>query len=221
MTLGGVSWFFCLPTNASDFGCSLDPSILDALSTQFETLSDDDLAELFGALFAVGGDISSLPDEPLFEPLKSAYEAGFSGFEPDFMLGWKAPEDALDGLDERQQKEGLSAITTISAVPSETEDESDIEIAYKRFPVSLADTPNHNPKMDILKVDGTMVNEVFYAESEKSYTISPVLSPDSVEDYDYITPDGEVETRTEEPYFFGTQKVETLDINFSLFCTPM
>ncbi|MGC6510021.1 MAG: hypothetical protein ACON4U_16470 [Myxococcota bacterium] len=212
-----VSWFSCLPVGANNFGCDLDPAILETLFEQFENLSEEELGQLFGMLFAVQGDIASLPDEPLYEPLKAAYYAGFSGFEPDFMLGWTAPEDALDGLSEREQKEGLSAITTLTAVPTNADNEDEFEIAYKRFPVSLADTPNHNPTMDILKVDGTMVNEVFYAESEKTYSISPVLSPDSVEDYDYVTPEGDIETRTEEPYFLWYTEGGSFDINFSLY----
>ena len=70
--------------------------------------------------------------------------------------------------------------------------------------------------MDILKVDGTMVNGVFYAKEVKIVHHRSVLSPDSVEDYDYITPDGEVETRTE-GYFLWYTEGGTFDINFSLF----
>ena len=217
VNLEAVSWFSCLPTNANDFGCTLDPSVLEALTNQFDTLSEAELAELFAALFAAGGDIASLPDDPLFAPLKQAYEAGFSGFEPGLMLGWTAPEDALDGLDERQQKEGLSAITTISAVPSEADDEDDIEIAYKRFPVSLADTPNHNPSILEIQADDSTVVGTLYAESEKTYALNPLLSEDSIETYDYLPPEGDTEQRTEEPYFLWYTEGGSFDINFSLY----
>ena len=46
-TLGGVSYgFLACPQTPVILAAGPDPSILDALSTQFETLSDDDLAEL-------------------------------------------------------------------------------------------------------------------------------------------------------------------------------
>jgi hypothetical protein len=218
-TLSGVSWFSCLPSSANNFGCSFDPSALDALSSQFESLSEEDIITLFITLQSVGGDVASLPDEALYAPLKEAYYAGFSGFEPELMLGWTAPEDALEGLSEAEQKEGLSALTTISAIPDGTEDESEIEIAYKRFPVSLADTPNNNPELIHILTDETPLSnaEVFYASSEKTHTLDPVISDDSIELYSYLTPDGVEEQREEQPYFLWYAEGGSFNTNFSLY----
>lgn len=174
-----VIWFGCLPDDASSFGCTIDPSIME----QFDSPPED-------------------PQEQLafFQELQ---EAGFIGAEPDFPPIWTVPEDALDGLDEAQKIEGRSAFINITAIPSDSDQQEDIELAYRRIPVSLSDAPNQNPVIESFSINETIYFEgdVFYAKANESYDIDLKLSSDSVEEYSYINIQGEEELRTEEPYF--------------------
>lgn len=180
--LDGVIWFACLPESADDFGCMLSAGAFE------------DFAEV---------DPADLSPEELAELMQAAIEAGLIGFEPFLPPSWTAPADALDGLDEREQIEGVSAVVNVTAIPSGAEDEGDLELAYKRVPVSLAVTPNENPDIAGLLVDGEPAgpDTPFAASRGKEYDIEPVLGTGAVETYTYVSSDGETEERTEEPYF--------------------
>ena len=105
--LEGVIWFACLPENADEFGCAIDP---------------DAFAEV----------------DPKNPDLDALIESGFIGFEPFLAPSWTPPKDLLDDFDERSAQEGLNALITLSALPTEAEDDGDVELAYKRVPVSRA-----------------------------------------------------------------------------------
>jgi hypothetical protein len=192
--LGGVLWFACLPESADDFGCELDPSIASLFSEDLEDLSAEEQAELYA----------------------QAVEAGFVGFEPLLPPSWVAPLDALDGLDEAAQVEGVSAIVNLTAFPEADDPDGELtEIAYKRLPISIADTPNQNPDLlgfeiykDPVYKDGTFVRgtlvehtgTAFEAERGTEYQLVPVLADDAIETYTYTDDDGQSEDRTEQPF---------------------
>ena len=177
-SLGGIVWFACLPENASDFGCDIDSD----LALQMDSLDPETM------------DPSEL--QALYEQL---VEAGFIGFEPAWAPTWTPAADVLDGLDERDQLEGVSALINLTAFPSEGED---VEIAYKRVPVSLATTPNHNPDLTDIAVDGLdPVDGILSAQRGQTYELSPIIADESIETYSFVNNEGETEERTEEPYF--------------------
>lgn len=195
-TLDGVIWFACLPESADDFGCTLDPSLLTDLQ---------------------GVDPSTLSPEELAALLQEAQDAGLIGFSPFWDPVWTPPADALDGMDEWQQLEGLSAIINLSAVPAGAAGEADVEIAYKRVPVSLASTPNHNPDILAMTIDGQQPDELFHGERGKTYNLAPVLAPDAIETYTYIYDDESQEERAEEPYFTWYTEGGSFDQSYSLY----
>lgn len=192
--LGGVLWFACLPAGADDFGCDLDPSIAELFSGDLEDLTPEEQAALY----------------------QQAVEAGFVGFEPLLPPTWVAPADALDGLDAAAQLEGVSAIVNLTAFPEGDDPSSgDVEIAYKRLPISLAETPNHNPDVlgfevfsDPVYEDGTFVrgtpvtltDGLLEARRGAEYQLVPVLADDAIEPYRFTAGDGTVDERTEAPF---------------------
>jgi len=178
-TLEGVVWFGCLNDSATSFGCTIDPELLDGLSEP-PTEQSEQLA--------------------WFAELQ---EAGLLGFEPALPPSWEIPEDALDSLNEADKVEGLSAFLNLTVLPSEVETDDDIEVAFKRYPISLNPEPNENPLLSRYVVDG-----VEYASDEKpsvkvgdTIDLDIVFEDGSVQDYPYTNPDtGITETRTETPY---------------------
>ena len=198
--LAGTVWFACLPDGADDFGCQIDPSIMESFS----------------------GDLEDLSPEEQLELLKQAQEAGLIGFEPGFSPRWTAPADALDGLSEQQQLEGVSAIVNISALPEGAKSESEVELAYKRLPISLASTPNQNPvvrRVLLQTLKGEEVEVVdgsFVVEPGTTYELTPLLDDSSVEDYVFVNSEGQEEQRTEEPYFTWYTEMGEFDQPFSL-----
>ncbi len=184
--LDGVTWFGCVPTDSIGFGCEIDPTVLDGFAElDLATASPTELAELFTAL----------------------EEAGFIGYQPGFDPIWQAPLDALDGLDDALRQEGRNAIVNITAIPKDGE-EDDIELAYKRVPVSENDTPNHNPDVLGITVEGKgfvggagTVEDPFVLKAGEEVELAPVLADDAIEEYTYLTSTGAVESRTEEPYW--------------------
>ena len=145
-------------------------------------------------------------------------EAGFAGSEPMLPPSWTAPEDALDNLNTSQRIEGLSALVTLTAIPSNATEESDIEVAYKRFPISESPTPNNNPSILEMRIDDTPYapEEVFVATERESYTIEPIMAEDAVETYNFINREGVTEERVEEPYFTWYTEGGAFDQPFSL-----
>ena len=185
-TLETVTWFGCLPDGSVGFGCELDTSVLDSFAElDFATATPAELAELFAALEA----------------------AGFIGAEPGFDPVWQAPADALDGLSDPQRQEGRNAIVNITAIPQGGED-ADVELALKRVPVSENDTPNHNPDVLGITMEGAgfvggtgTTDDPYVVKSGEEVQLIPELADDAIEEYTYLTSTGDVESRTEEPYW--------------------
>ena len=175
-------WFACLPDSATDFGCDIDPALMDELEgLDPENMDPDELAELYAQLVA----------------------AGLIGVTPYFEPTWTAPAEALDGLDELAAQEGVSAVITVQAAPTDAESADDVELAYKRLPISLAETPNHNPDFVSWTVGGETMEDgaTVTVSPGDTLSIAAVIADDAVEDYVYVDEDGQRETRTEEPYF--------------------
>lgn len=174
--LGGSAWFVCSGGASTDFGCEIDPGLLEGVGDG--TAEPADLAA-----------------------------AGFIGFLPDIPPMWFVPLDYLDGLTEAEQLEGTFAMTYVTAFPELVEgdvlDENDVEVAYKRVPVSLAPTPNHNPVVNGWRIDGVDIaaDAVVQLDPGQAYTIELVLAEDAVESYTFRTSDDSDESREEEPYF--------------------
>lgn len=191
-------WFACLPDSADDYGCEIDPALMEELeSLDPENLDPDDLAAIYAELVA----------------------AGLIGATPYFEPTWTAPEDALAGLDEIAAREGVSAVVTIQAVPEGADSEDDVELAYKRLPISLAETPNHNPAITQWTVGGQPVEDgaTITVGVGEAISIAANLAEDAVEDYIYVDEQGASETRTEEPYFTWYASGGAFDDNTTLY----
>lgn len=188
-SIESVVWFACLPDGATSFGCTIDPSLLEGLQEGEEP------------------DIAALID------------AGFAGAEPVFPATWTVPDDALDGLSDAQKHDGLSAFVTVSAIPKDATENSDFEVAYKRFPVSTSETPNSNPIIDNISIDTTpyATQEVFTATAGATYTLTPNFEERHIETYLFLNRDGEFEERTEEPYFSWFTEGGAFDQPISLY----
>ncbi len=200
VSLVGTVWFACLPQGADEFGCELDPALLEAFEGDLDDLTPEEQAALF----------------------QQAVEEGFAGFEPYFPPTWTAPADALDGLDEIAAREGVSAIVNVTALgadaagePLPEDDPSAVEVAYKRIPISLADTPNENPTLTGFTVyanpryrqgvfvggDAVTVEDgVLVAAAGAEYRIEPALPEADIETYTYVDTAGATQERTEQPF---------------------
>ena len=181
--IGGVMWIACLDEENPNDGCNLD---------DYDGKDKDDV------------DLDA--------------ESGFIGFEPFLSPVLPIPEGVLDSIPEEEREEGISALVNVIAIPDsemekfedEDEDEEDLkldvddyEIAFKRVPVSESTTPNHNPDIVDFVVAGERLDGAagFTARTEKTYVIEPLLAEGHIETYRYRASSGEVEFRTEEPYF--------------------
>lgn len=184
-------WFACL-TSPGEYGCEVDPALLEGLDP--ETLTPEDIEAL--------------------------YDAGFIGAEPYLPPTWVVPETALDGLSDAERLEGLTALVNVSAIP-EGDDltEEDLELAFKRVPVSEATTPNHNPTHLGVRVDGVDIPEGTTVSLDKGqpYDIELVFDTSSIEEYAFVNGDGVEETRVEEPYFTWFTTDGSFDRTFDLY----
>ena len=119
--------------------------------------------------------------------------------------------DQLPVPTEEEKQEGLSYMFTLIAVPDiDKVDENmdpesfsnDEEIASKRMPVSLAETPNNNPFIQqiLIEKNPLILGTTMSVSAGQSYQIEPVLAY-GPEEYIFINSSGEPETRIEEPYF--------------------
>jgi hypothetical protein len=177
-----VMWIGCLGSDLDVFGCEIDATILEDLEgIDPEQMSLEELMELYEAL----------------------QEAGLMGVEPFLPPSFEVPEDILDELSEEERNEGLSLFVQVTAIPEGAADQDDSELGLKRVPVSDAATPNHNPVIDHLLVEGVPVQSGTLVEVEagQPYDLEPVLSADSIESYEFWTVDDTWEQRVEEPYF--------------------
>lgn len=178
-----TTWFVCFLDGGADFGCAIDPAITEELAgLDPESLTPEELADLYAQLL----------------------EAGLIGVDPFLPPTWTVPDDALDGLTEAEKLEGRIATLTLTSIPEgESVDEDDLELAYKRVPVSLASTPNHNPVILGIRVDGVEVapGSRLRLDRGQAYTLEVVVDEASIETYAYVNPDGVEEIRAEEPYY--------------------
>jgi hypothetical protein len=170
-----VVWVVCEGQAATDFGCPFDPTGLD----------------------------TATPEELLAR--------GVIGVEPLFPPIFTAPEGILEGLDDRKRQEGVNFTVQALALPvPEDPDTSasadinfnEVESGFKRLIVGEAPTPNHNPGIEGVTVDGADIpsGATFVIDPGEPYEIGLRLAPDAIESYQYLNIDGEVETRTEEPF---------------------
>lgn len=182
--VGLTTWFACSDLST----CTPDPELMASLTGDPSAMTPEELAAAFAELQA----------------------AGMIGVEPYLSPTWTVPTDYLDTLAEADKLEGLPALVLVSAIPTVegdtatlATDEAEIEVAYKRVPVSLATTPNHNPVIATLSIDGIAIapGAVVTLIAGQTYAIDVTLTDDSVEEYRFVNKDGEEETRTEEPYF--------------------
>jgi len=148
--------------------------------------------------------------------------SGIIGIEPFLNPTWNIPADALDSLTDTEKQEGRSALINVIAIPEDIFEDEDLfsadtdktdqlseldpnafEIAFKRMPISLAETPNHNPDIVNIVVAGHPIGSAkgFTARTKKTYTLEPILANGHIETYAFINNSGEKEYRTEEPYF--------------------
>jgi hypothetical protein len=179
--ISGAIWIGCIPESELSYGCELDPTAFESLTNLDENASFEDIQTA----------------------IEAAREGGFLGFEPDMPPEWTVPEDALDGLSDAEQKEGTNAFVNIALLgDSEDPDAEPVESGFKRFPVSTADTPNHNPEItDFIVADVALDGDVgFRAQQGMTYVIEPVIPEGHIETYAYMTEDGTSEYRREEPY---------------------
>ncbi len=177
-----VLWFACLAESADDYGCEIDTAAMESImGTDLEQLSNDEILALQEEL----------------------EDAGLIGAEPYLDPSYSFPADLLDGMSKEERQEGVNLFIQIAAVPQGAATDSDIELAYKRIPVSRARTPNDNPEIQALAVDGFQLapGSTLEVDPGETYQLDPVLADDAIEDYYYLDSDGEWEIRTEEPYF--------------------
>jgi len=188
--IGGLLWIACLDEENPNDGCSIEEEG-DEGDEGDEGEEDDDLDS----------------------------KAGFIGFEPFFSPVLPIPEGILDTLPDEDREEGISALVNIIAIPESELDELDAledevsekddlnadnyEIAFKRVPISESPTPNHNPDIIDFVVAGQRLEGAagFNARTGKTYIVEPLLAEGHIETYAYTLSTGEVEYRSEEPYF--------------------
>lgn len=180
--LDGAIWVACIPEFAFGFGCEFDES---AIESAFDGLDED----------------SSY--EEVIQAFEAAQDAGFIGFEPEWAPEWTVPSDALTDLNESEAEEGVNAFINITLTSGTSDNPENTEITFKRMPVSEASSPNHNPDIVDFVVAGVALNGAigFNARRGHTYTIEPLLSDGHVETYDFLNSDGQLEWRTEEPFF--------------------
>tara|TARA_B110000037_G_scaffold219273_1_gene284106 strand:- start:533 stop:1450 length:918 start_codon:yes stop_codon:yes gene_type:complete len=194
-----------LPSTALWLGCSDSP---------LGCFPSEEFFELLGEL----GSEDMTPEE--FEEFQAqAQEAGLVGIEPFLPATYTFGEDFLDHLTDEEKLEGDELQITIFANPivDGEIDESDTEIANKRIPVSTTTTPNHNPDILHLLINGEAVSlgDAVSVIGGDKYEIEPILI-EAPEDYTFVTSDGEPEVRTEDPYFNFYTTGGSYDTSYSL-----
>ena len=118
--------------------------------------------------------------------------------EPGDEATFTIPPGTLASLPPELLAEGLSLPIEVEAA---TDD--DVERAIKYLPVSLADTPNHNPDIGRLEQDGVRIEpgDPLVLATGASVELRAVAGEDALETYTYVNSDGVAEERTEDPYF--------------------
>lgn len=190
----------------------------DPVAAVVWTVCADPESDEFGC--ASGIDTSALSGDPESFDVEDFEAAGGIGVEPYFAPEWDVPAELLDSLDAAARLEGVTSLINLIAIPEgEDLDESDLEIAFKRVPVSLAPTPNRNPSLTGFRIDGyeIPVGAVASIAAGQTYEIEPILAEDAVETYTYRNKSGEDEEREEEPYLSWYLVEGTFDQANSLY----
>lgn len=154
-----------------------------------------------------------------------ALDAGGTGFgcvggeEPE-LIGlqplsdpvYTTPADLLDGLGDTERREGRYVLVQVTGfgeldltdpdLDFTDVDFNDVEAGYKRVVVSEATTPNHNPRLLGFTVDGFVVlpGQVIEVDPGQAYDIGATYDDDTIERYEFLSSDGVLEQRVEEPY---------------------
>lgn len=176
-----IIWLACPPEDEGGvgFGCEIDPN-LDLENADFEELA----------------------------------ESGLIGFEPLIPPVYVPEEDLLDDLTEEERQEGINVLVQVTAFPGGLEDLDPtsgdlddidfnaVEAAYKRLIVSEASTPNTNPTVAAITVEGVEMplGSALRIDPFQEYRIGVVVPDSSLEEYEFVNRDGVVEQRVEEPY---------------------
>lgn len=142
----------------------------------------------------------------------------FLAIDPPLTPRYTAPDDLLDGLDEQTALEGIYVIIQSAILPPDALeggfedlanggfpddlDLTDLTAAYKRLVVSSKDIPNQNPAIAAWRLEDTAIGPetTVIVDPGQEYEFSIDLAEGTVEFYDYVNAEGEVEERVEEPY---------------------
>ena len=189
-------WFACLM--GDEYGCELD-------------------MDVFGSL--EGADPADMDTDDMLQLLEQLEAAGLIGAEPYLSPTYTVPDDVLADMTEDERQEGLDLFVQIFAIPEGAESDADMELAFKRVPVSEATTPNHNPDIMDLYINGLPLGHgsVLAVEPGEDYLIEPIPGKTSIETYLYLTTGGEWEERQEEPYFTFYCEDGELSMPFSIY----
>lgn len=135
------------------------------------------------------------------------------GIEPFQAPSYTVPVDLLDGLSEQERREGAYILVQVTGLPAidpaqladfdfEDIDFNEVEAGYKRLVVSEATTPNSHPVLGAFTADGEPLAEgaVLEVDPSQEVEIGVQLDEDTIETYEYLNTDGELEVRTEQPY---------------------
>lgn len=136
------------------------------------------------------------------------------GVEPFTSPTLTPDADVLDDLSEEERREGRYVLVQVTGLPAidpaelqagidfDDLDLNEVEAGFKRVVVSEATTPNHNPELRRFRVDDEVLppGTVLEVDPDQPYAIGIELVESSLESYEYLNSDGEVEIRTEEPY---------------------
>jgi hypothetical protein len=171
--LAATAWIGCTDAETTSFGCTPDPAIFDPEATPEEVAA-----------------------------------AGLFGFEPGLPPLLTVPDDYLDGLDVRQAERGRPFTATALGIPAaffEADPADDLDfgtlrVGFKRVMVTTREPPNENPGIVGLRVDGADAGAVVDVEPGATLTLELQLSRLALERYDYLTVDGAIEERVEQPF---------------------
>jgi len=119
--------------------------------------------------------------------------------QPGPSATYTVPEELLDVLSLEELSEGLDVPVQIDAWPL-SDPEGDVEHAVKYVPVSLAQTPNHNPDVAQLDVGSDRIWDggTIQVAHGQTVTLDAAASGGSVEDYYYVDASGTLEKRQED-----------------------
>ena len=180
--VGAVIWLACVNGDDSSNGCAADTSLFSDVMAD-GVVSADEQAALAAA--------------------------GLIGVEPFLPPTWTIPTDALDALPDEARAEGFAAFVNVTAVPGSADpalaseiDPDEVELAFKRLPISENPQPNQNPDLVRVEIEGRAVEDggTYEVAAGATVEITPMLGEGSVEDYPYLTSAGVTETRSEAPW---------------------